>query len=169
MNLQIYERIRSEDREGKMKKRFLLLSVVLALVLVLAGCSKPTMSVDPQEDGSLSVTCDRMYGSGVSADITVGEGQTLVFTPALEKGHIRVRIMAPATDINQLPDMENDSAYFEANFEGDTQSRVDLEPGEYSLFIATDKEKTTGTMTIVPTAVDATDAPQALGEEAPAE
>lgn len=152
-----------------MKNRFFLLSVVLALVLVLAGCSKPTMNVEPQDDGSLSITCDRMYGSGVSADITVAEGQTLVFTPALEKGHIRVRIMAPATDINTLPDMENDSAYFEANFEGDTQSRVDLEPGDYSLFIATDKEKTTGTMTIVPTAVDATDAPQALGEDVPME
>ena len=56
-----------------MKKRFLLLSVVLALVLVLAGCSKPTMNVEPQDDGSLSITCDRMYGSGVSADITVAD------------------------------------------------------------------------------------------------
>ena len=99
-----------------MKKRFLLLSVVLALVLVLAGCSKPTMNVEPQDDGSLSITCDRMYGSGVSADITVAEGQTLVFTPALEKGTIYVRIMAPATDINKLPDVENDEAYFEGAF-----------------------------------------------------
>ena len=152
-----------------MKKRFLLLSVVLALVLVLAGCSKPTMNVEPQDDGSLSITCDRMYGSGVSADITVAEGQTLVFTPALEKGTIYVRIMAPATDINKLPDVENDEAYFEGAFYGDAAGRVDVEPGEYSLFISTKEDKTTGTMTIVPTAVDATDAPQALGEEAPAE
>lgn len=148
-----------------MKKTLMTISLVLALVFVLAGCSKPTMNVEPNDDGSLTITCDRMYGSGVNADITVAEGQTLVFTPALEKGHIRVRILAPATDIETVPDVENDSAYFEANFEGDTQSRVDLEPGEYQLWIATDKDKTTGTMTIVPTAVDATDAPQALGED----
>ena len=87
---------------------------------------------------------------GTSADITVAEGQTLVFTPALEKGTIYVRIMAPATDINKLPDVENDEAYFEGAFSGDAAGRVDVEPGEYSLFISTKEDKTTGTMTIVP-------------------
>lgn len=148
-----------------MKKRLMIIGLVLALVFALAGCSKPTMNVEPQDDGSLSITCDRMYGSGVSADITVAEGQTLVFTPALEKGTIYVRILAPMTDMETIPDPENGEAYFEGSFTGDTAGRVDVEPGEYQLYISTEKEKTTGTMTIVPTAADATDVPQVLGED----
>lgn len=148
-----------------MKKRLMLLGLVLALVFALAGCTKPTMNVEPQEDGSLTVTCERIYDSGVTADITVAEGQTLVFTPALEKGTVYVRIMAPATDIDTLPDVENGDAYFEGSFTGNTAGRVDVEPGEYQLYISTDKEKTTGTMTIVPTAVEGLDIPQVLGED----
>lgn len=148
-----------------MKKRLMIIGLVLALVFALAGCSKPTMNVEPQEDGSLSITCDRMYNSGVTADITVAEGQTLVFTPALEKGTVYVRIMAPATDIDTLPDVENGDAYFEGSFTGNTAGRVDVEPGEYQLYISTEKEKTTGTMTIVPTAVEGLDVPQVLGED----
>ena len=148
-----------------MKKRLILLGLVLALVFVLAGCSKPTMNVEPQEDGSLTVTCERIYDSGVTADITVAEGQTLVFTPALEKGTVYVRILAPMTDMETLPDVENGDAYFEGSFTGDTAGRVDVEPGEYQLYISTDKEKTTGTMTIVPTAVEGLDVPQVLGED----
>lgn len=148
-----------------MKKRLMIIGLVLALVFALAGCSKPTMNVEPQEDGSLSITCDRMYNSGVMADITVAEGQTLVFTPALEKGTVYVRIMAPATDIDTLPDVENGDAYFEGSFTGDTAGRVDVEPGEYQLYISTEKKKTTGTMTIVPTAVEGLDIPQVLGED----
>lgn len=148
-----------------MKKRLMIIGLVLALVFALAGCSKPTMNVEPQDDGSLSITCDRMYGSGVSADITVAEGQTLVFTPALEKGTIYVRILAPMTDMETIPDPENGEAYFEGSFTGDTAGRVDVEPGEYQLYISTEKEKTTGTMTIVPTAVEGLDIPQVLGED----
>ena len=148
-----------------MKKRLMIIGLVLALVFALAGCSKPTMNVEPQDDGSLSITCDRMYNSGVTADITVAEGQTLVFTPALEKGTVYVRIMAPATDIDTLPDVENGDAYFEGSFTGNTAGRVDVEPGEYQLYISTEKEKTTGTMTIVPTAVEGLDIPQVLGED----
>jgi len=148
-----------------MKKRLMIIGLVLALVFALAGCSKPTMNVEPQEDGSLTITCDRMYGSGVSADITVAEGQTLVFTPALEKGTIYVRILAPMTDMETIPDPENGEAYFEGSFTGDTAGRVDVEPGEYQLYISTEKEKTTGTMTIVPTAVEGLDIPQVLGED----
>lgn len=148
-----------------MKKRLMIIGLVLALVFALAGCSKPTMNVEPQDDGSLSITCDRMYNSGVTADITVAEGQTLVFTPALEKGTVYVRILAPATDIDTLPDVENGDAYFEGSFTGNTAGRVDVEPGEYQLYISTEKEKTTGTMTIVPTAVEGLDIPQVLGED----
>ena len=59
-------------------------------------------------------------------------------------------------------------ASFEGAFSGDAAGRVDVEPGEYSLFISTKEDKTTGTMTIVPTAADAADVPQVLGEEAAA-
>ena len=149
------------------------------LALALAGCgSKPTMfSEVNDETGGFNVTAENVAQTGCSGNLTIGEGDCLLVSPMLEKGHF-ILTVAPVDEVNAameevpvdtLKDIGTDAFSTEHSMqipvEGRVMSAYVLEPGEYQVFVLTEKEKTTGTMAVLPRSIEELQAENASLED----
>lgn len=155
-----------------MKKRMIgtkrligiLAAAVLCLALIACGKTPSLITESNEETGGLEVTADRVSETGNSGTITIGEGQCLVVSPMLEKGHLLIRVVA-VDAFNTAMDEEmrdlvsegepdfavlGDGVVLEEKIEGKQMSAYSAAPGEYYVFVNTEKEKTTGTASIMP-------------------
>ena len=140
----------------------------LLLILLLMSCGKKAaMTSEPNEEtGGFEVTAENIYGSGNSGFLEIKEGQCLVISPQLQKGHFVLTVVPadkfdsamekePAKAVQEINAGENGSgASLEIVVEGSAMSAYSLEPGEYYVFVMSEKEKTTGTMSVMPYSIE---------------
>lgn len=154
----------------------ILAALMLALALTACGEESSMATAENEETGGLEVVADKAYGTGNSGVLTIADGQCLVISPTLKTGHIVVQL-TPVDEFNEAMDdnpvgtltggsgstaeqeAEADDAaaaaetaepVLEAKIEGSAMSAYSLAPGEYYVFISTEEEKTTGTVSIMP-------------------
>lgn len=156
----------------------ILAALMLTLTLTACGEASSLVTEENEETGGLEVTAEKAYGTGNSGVLTIADGQCLVISPMLKSGHIAVQL-TPVDDFNQAmndnpvgtlagekgstaeqeTEEEADDAaeaaetaepVLEAKIEGSVMSAYSLAPGEYYVFISTEEEKTTGTVSIMP-------------------
>lgn len=141
-------------------------AVVLALALTACG-EKPTMgSKINDETGGFDVTAKNVYGTGCSGNVTIAEGECLVVSPVLEKGHF-VLTVVPEEEMNALMEDATSKSVEEIGtddfspeqgmkitVEGKIMQAYAVEPGAYYVFVMTEKEKTTGTMAVMPRSIE---------------
>ena len=156
----------------------ILAALMLTLTLTACGEASSLVTEENEETGGLEVTAEKAYGTGNSGVLTIADGQCLVISPMLKSGHIAVQL-TPVDDFNQAmndnpvgtlaggkgstaeqetEEKADDAAeaaetaepVLEAKIEGSVMSAYSLAPGEYYVFISTEEEKTTGTVSIMP-------------------
>ena len=126
-----------------MKKRMICAALVLAALLLLAGCAgKPVFGVSTEDDNSVTITADRgPEGSAGLGYLTVGENELVVVdaTGLKKDGKIALRFMAGVLGSPDFPD----EPAFELTVSGGDASRVTAEPGEYTVAVIA-RSKVTG-------------------------
>lgn len=151
-----------------------------ALALALAGCGDTAVmgSVVNDETGGFDVTAENAYGTTCSGSVSIAEGECLVVSPMLEKGHLLLTV-APEEELNAaiedepgktLQDVgtEDFSTDHSVQFtvDGKAMSAYALEPGAYEVLVTAEKEKTTGTMAVLPRSIEELQAEDASLAEA---
>lgn len=156
----------------------ILAALMLTLTLTACGEASSLATEENEETGGLEVTAEKAYGTGNSGVLTIADGQCLVISPTLKTGHIVVQL-TPVDEFNEAMDdnpvgtltggsgstaeqeteeeaddaaeaAETAEPVLEAKIEGSVMSAYSLAPGEYYVFISTEQEKTTGTVSIMP-------------------
>lgn len=126
-----------------MKKRFIIAAALaLAMLFALSACGpKGTFSDEiNDETGAITATAqnaDKGSAVGATGGFIVGENQTVVVSPVVEKGSIQVKLM----------NAEGEAVIDEAA-SGKVLSTYVVAPGEYSFSFVCNANGTTGSVLI---------------------
>lgn len=110
--------------------------VTAVAVLVLVACGGGTLGVESNDTGVHAVAEGSAEGSG-SGDITIKEGYGLCINHIVNSGSFHVKATASDGKVVFDEDITNNIADF-----------VDVEPGEYKLWISADNAS--GTVDVIP-------------------
>ena len=130
--------------------------ILLALVLMLAGCKKPNLSIVSEADNTMMITAVNAKKGffGGSGFITVEEGQKIVIDSALnEKGEISLKFSGgPASDGDAeaaalVASVSGENAVLEVSVKGPGKSEYEIAAGDYGVY-AEVLSKTNGTVNI---------------------
>lgn len=88
-----------------MKKFLIVLSVLLAMSVLLAGCSKgkSEFGIVVNEDLNIEITAENASkdSSGMAGTFTVNEGEEVIAEPSFEKGKVWVQFYALDDELNE--------------------------------------------------------------------
>ena len=126
-----------------MKKRFFVAAALaLAMLVALSACGPKGTFGDEinDETGAITATAqnaDKGSAVGATGGIIVGENQTIVISPVMEKGSIQVKLMNAAGE-----------AVLDEVASGKVLSTYTVAPGEYSFSFVCNANGTTGSVLI---------------------
>lgn len=152
---------------GRRMPAVVLAALLLMAVLVSCG-KKPELRSDiNDETGGFDVTAANISGAACSGTVTIREGECLVASPQLEKGHF-VLSVCPAEEVDRVMEQTagavsapadgalnyEDIAILTLTLDSSEMCAYTVEPGEYYVFAAVEEEKTTGTLSVMPYSIE---------------
>lgn len=119
-----------------------------ALSFFITGCAgtSGSFTVDT-EDNVIKIVADNSDETEATGNLTVEENDYVIFSPDFTNGSVNVRFI-PDTGYNEssFPDPEKSEIVYEGAFSGRVLSTEVIAPGDYYVFISSDKAD--GTMLI---------------------
>ena len=125
-----------------------------AACLLIAGCAGASgaLIVDT-EDNVIRIISENSDGTEATGSLTVGENDYVIFSPDLTRGSIDVKFIDDTGyDESSLPSLENADIVYESAYSGRVLSSEVIAPGDYYVFISSNKAD--GTMIITTTSKD---------------
>ena len=131
-------------------KAFTVVAILVLLAVSFTGCGKTVFSVTDDTEKQMTITAQKADKDAflMGGTLEVADGEQIVITSGLEKGSVRVEIIAAPEDqsIDIFPEMDGD-AVITADVSGADTASGTAPAGSY-LVRATCLEKAAGTVQI---------------------
>ncbi len=150
----VHRAVQLNDNQGgnltmNKNRLFAVITVLVLCAAMLAGCGKSEFGLSENTDKLMTINAENAAKDSyfMVGSLEVGEGEQINITGDLEKGTVKVEIVAgPSESIEEVPDTEAE-AIITANISGADGASGTVEPGSYMLR-ATCTEKATGTVVV---------------------